>query len=166
MTFEEWAAQFPDAATALQGVLVQTASPDVDGMTESETQQRQRFEIAEQGAYSWRNNVGATPAKTRHRCPHCSLSFEEHQQPVRYGLANDSPQMNKRIKSSDLILAIPRKITPQDVGRTIAQFGAVESKRGDWRYTGNEHETAQMAWLTLINSIGGFACFSNGSVKL
>jgi hypothetical protein len=126
--------------------------------SEAWAQQQSRFEIAKQGGYAFRNNVGATPTK----CKACGAA----QRPVRYGLANDSTQMNKRIKSSDLILAIPRRITPDMIGSTIAQFGAVECKKPGWAYSGKSGEPQQAAWLTFIESLGGFARFSTGGVDL
>lgn len=169
--YQTWAARHPHAAAELQAILTDCTatrppSPEAVGKPEAWAQQQARFRAAEGGALSWRNNVGATPAKTRHTCPHCSRPFEEKQQPIRYGLANDSAQLNKRIKSSDLILAIPRLIGPADVGKTIAQFGAVETKRPGWRYTGKGTEPGQAAWLALIQKAGGFACFSTGELTL
>lgn len=161
MTFDEWSQRHPHAALELCVMLNATAhdmTPDGEGKTEAWSQQQARFNITAQGGYAWRNNVGATPSK----CEHCG----EPLRPVRYGLANDSKKLNEKIKSSDLILAIPRVIRPQDVGTTIAQFGAVETKHPGWRYTGTEREVAQAAWLALIKRLGGFACFSTGEVPL
>lgn len=165
--FDDWERQYPEAAHALNIVLHQRGEHNTGTLElEPQVQQTVRFEISRQGAYAWRNNVGATPAQTRHTCPRCGGAFVEQHQPIRYGLANDSPQLNKRLKSSDLILAIPRIIRPQDVGKRVAQFGSVETKRAGWGYTGKDQEIGQKAWLALINKIGGFACFSTGAIKL
>ena len=159
MTFDEWAMRHPDAAAELLGqVIADTTRPGGVLTNEAQVQAKVRLQIATAGALSWRNNVGATPSK----CPDCGAP----QRPIRYGLANDSAQLNRRVKSSDLILAIPRKIGPADVGRTIAQFGAVETKRPGWRYTGKGQEPGQAAWLALVERIGGFAAFSTGEVTL
>lgn len=167
--FTEWAQRYPQAAAALAQVLGPVCQPgEVTARTGSEAaaQQRARLNVAGQGAMAWRNNVGATPAKVQSTCPRCQFRHEEKQTPIRYGLANDSQKLNKSIKSSDLILAIPRVITPQMVGETIAQFGAVECKRPGWQYRGTKDEAAQLAWLTLIRKLGGFARFSTGGVEL
>lgn len=159
--YAAWAARHPAAAAELNMVLgsLNPVTPEGGaGKSEAWSQQQDRFRIAKAGAYSWRNNVGATPAK----CPVCKTP----QQPTRYGLCNDSHQLNEKLKSSDLILAIPRLITPAMVGSTIAQFGSVEEKAPGWHYTGQGREVAQAAWLTLISSIGGFAAFSTGNVEL
>jgi len=170
MTYDEWAARHPHAAADLQAMLGAVPWPTgptgSEGKSEAWAQQQVRFAAARQGAVAWRNNVGATPTKSRHCCPRCHFDFEEKQPPIRYGLANDSAKLNARIKSSDLILAIPRVIRPEDVGSTVAQFGAVETKRPGWVFTGKGQEPGQAAWLALIEKIGGFARFSTGDLDL
>lgn len=161
MTYDEWAQSHPAAAKDLEAVLVPASyasTTEEAGHSEAWSQQQVRLKVAKAGAMSWRNNVGATPAK----CKACGAS----QTPIRYGLANDSAKLNKQIKSSDLILAIPRLIRPQDVGTTIAQFGAVECKRPGWVFTGKGQEPGQAAWLTLIKKLGGYATFSTGDTHL
>lgn len=160
MTFEDWIKKHPAAAADLdivhQGLTpVSKVSP---GPTEAWAQQQARMEIARAGGLAWRNNVGATPA----RCDDCGA----RQQPVRYGLANDSGRLNAVFKSSDLIGVVPRLIEPEDVGRTIGQFLAVECKRPGWHYANSEHERAQANWLDLVASKGGLALFSTGGVPL
>ncbi len=95
----------------------------------------------------WRNNVGVLK--------------DERGVPVRYGLANDSPQLNKRLKSSDLIGW--RRL---DIGgQVVAQFVALECKREDWKRRPNDaHETAQEAWLSLVAADGGYAKFTTGDL--
>lgn len=133
---------------------------------ENEVQQQVRLKAARSGALAWRNNVGATPSRTAHVCPRCRFEFEEKNTPIRYGLANDSAKLNAKIKSSDLILAIPRVIQPKDIGTTIAQFGSIETKKRGWRYSGTDTEKGQAAWLELIKKLGGYACFSTGEFEL
>lgn len=159
--FNQWAARHPKAAADLQAILGAVPWPATDqtaGKSEAWAQQQVRLQVARAGGMAWRNNVGATPSK----CKHCG----EKRQPTRYGLANDSAKLNESVKSSDLILGIPRLIRPQDVGRTICQFGSVETKRPGWRYTGTEQEEGQATWLTLIQRLGGYATFSTGDIKL
>lgn len=160
MTYQEWKGRYPLAAHALGLVFADCGptSEEADGKSEAWAQQQVRLKSAHAGALSWRNNVGATPAK----CPDCKAP----QRPVRYGLANDSSKLNGKIKSSDLILAIPRLITQDMVGTTIAQFGSVETKRPGWVFTGLDREVAQLAWLELVAKNGGFATFSTGDIKL
>ena len=169
MNYAEWAAKHPHAAVELQemlGMLPWPTNEDNSGKSENWSQQQIRMKAFRDGAGAWRNNVGATPAKIQTTCPKGRNPYEIKQEPVRFGLANDSMQLNAEIKSSDLILAIPRVITPQHVGQTIAQFGSVEAKKPGWRYTGTEREQAQGNWLALINSMGGYGCFSTGELNL
>ncbi len=126
--------------------------------SEARNQQDLRQYIAKSGAFSYRNNVGATPSK----CKACGAA----QRPVRYGLANDSPSVNKITKSSDLILAIPRLITPDLIGHVILQFGSVEVKPSGWRYKADSYEAAQSNWLRHVKTNGGFATFSTGPLNL
>jgi len=107
-----------------------------------------RLEASQLGARLWRNNVGAllTPSG----------------QFMRFGLANDSAQLNRVIKSADLIGIRPIVITPEHVGQTIGQFISREVKNPDWKYTGTDRERAQLAWAELVNSLGGDACFTTG----
>jgi len=115
---------------------------------ESKIQSIIRLEASHKGCRLWRNNVGALYTKEG--------NF------VRYGLANDSAAINKIIKSSDLIGIRPIKITQDMVGKTIGQFLSREIKKSNWKYAGTEREKAQLAWINLINSLGGDACFATG----
>ena len=101
-------------------------------MTESGVSSIIRLEASQLGYRLWRNNVGAlqTPAG----------------QFIRFGLANDSPQLNKAIKSADLIGIKPILITHAHVGLTIGQFISREIKHEGWKYTGADREKAQVAW--------------------
>lgn len=110
------------------------------------------------GVRLWRNNVGVLLDKTG--------------RPVRYGLANDTAELNRAIKSGDLIGWRTVLITPADVGRTIAQFLSRECKPADWtpapptdraRFA---HEEAQRAWARIINEAGGDATFATGEGTL
>lgn len=97
----------------------------------------------------FRNNVG--------------VLRDERGRPVRFGLANDSKNVNGVVKSADLIGVWRRVIQSQDVGRTIGQFVSIEVKREGWRLSpADKHEGAQAAWSALIDSYGGVACFFSG----
>ena len=67
----------------------------------------------------WRNNVGACTDDTGRM--------------IRYGLGNDSAQLNAEIKSSDLIGITPTLITPDMVGYWLGVFTAYEVKPSGWR---------------------------------
>lgn len=123
-----------------------------NGMSEAAVQNNIRLEAARSGCRLWRNNVGAMK--------------DERGVPVRYGLANDTAQVNKVLKSSDLIGIRPVLITQAHVGRTIGQFLAREVKHRGWNFTGGEHETAQFNFIKLVTSLGGDAQFANSEGTL
>lgn len=104
-----------------------------------------RIEAPARGYHLWRNNSGAFK--------------DERGRLVRYGLANDGKQLNKVLKSADLIGWQRYTIRPEDVGRTVAIFASVECKPEDWTppRSGAEFERyeAQLAWANLVTSCGG-----------
>lgn len=121
-------------------------------MNEASVQNVIRLEASRKGARLWRNNVGATYTREG--------AF------LRYGLANDSANVNREIKSADLIGIKPVLITQEMVGMVIGQFVSREIKASNWRYSGNERERAQLQWAELILSLGGDACFAVGEGTL
>lgn len=122
------------------------------GTPEARVQDEARLLASKMGWRLFRNNVGVLK--------------DERGVPVRYGICNDSPAMNKRIKSSDLIGIRPVVITPDMVGSTIGQFVAREVKKAGWKYKGTEHEQAQLAFGTLIIGLGGDFKFWSGEGEL
>lgn len=153
----QWAARHGVSAAALDdlrqalGILDQTViapSPQA-GASEAAVSNNVRLEAGRAGVRLWRNNVGAT--------------WTEDGSFIRYGLANDSEQLNRVLKSSDLIGIRPVLITQAHVGHTIGQFVAREVKRDGWKHRPNDkRESAQAAFLTLVASLGGDACFASG----
>lgn len=117
-------------------------------MNESPIQAAVRIAASQRGLRLWRNNVG--------------VAYDNRNVPVRFGLANDSAQMNREVKSSDLIGITPHIVVPQDIGRILGVFTSFECKRGGWVYKGTERERAQLAWLELVQSLGGIAKFITG----
>ena len=90
--------------------------------------------IAQQcGVRLWRNNSG--------------VAHEKHR-PVRYGLGNVSARLNAVWKSSDWI----------GLGGN-GRFIALEEKPAGWRYTGTDHEKAQLNFLQDVAQRGGLAAF-------
>jgi hypothetical protein len=111
-----------------------------------------RLEASRKGCRLWRNNVGATYT--------AEGSF------LRYGLANESSNVNSKFKSADLIGIRPVTVTLRDIGRTIGQFISREVKASGWRYAATEREVAQLRWAELIMAFGGDACFVNSEGTL
>lgn len=146
----EWAARWrvPDAALLDLRVSL-TAEPGTThppGTSEAAVQATIRVRASQLGWRLWRNNVGAM------RDPE-SGAF------LRYGLANDSAQLNAVVKSADLIGIRPRVIAPGDVGQLIGQFASVEVKHAGWRLVGagSDRERAQFRWAEIVESLGGYA---------
>ena len=151
-TLVDWALQWRIPPLALadlqQRVLgLDGAAPEYrSDLSEAGVQARVRIAASRAGMRLWRNNVGA-------------FHDAERNIHVRFGLANDSPQVNAVMKSADLIGIRPRTIGPGDVGTLIGQFVSYECKHGAWVYRNDEHERAQLAWLTLVSALGGEARF-------
>lgn len=153
---DQWAAHWgvsPAAVADLRrrmGVSDHAPPIAVEGQPRSEAYQQSlvRLEAASLGINLFRNNVGAL--------------LDQRGVPVRYGLANESKEQNENVKSADLIGIAPILIGPQHVGRTIGQFVSIEMKAEDWKYKGDKHEAAQLAWANFIASKGGYAAFCTG----
>lgn len=120
-------------------------------MNEATIQAHVRLAAAKAGWKLFRNNVG--------------VLLDSRGVPVRYGLANDSKQLNALVKSGDLIGCRPVLITPDMVNTVIGQFVSIECKRENWKYNPNDpHQAAQMRWAELITANGGYAIFSKGEL--
>lgn len=122
------------------------------GKSEAYAQSQVRLEAAQKGLVLWRNNVGAL--------------LDETGRPVRYGLANDSKEVNAVIKSSDLIGIRPVRIEPRHVGLILGQFVGREVKAPGWQYTGTEREVAQLTFAKKVLAMGGDAGFTTGPGSL
>lgn len=155
----QWAAQWRISMEAIQDLqrrmgMFDTAPTSTPGTGKSETwvQSAVRLEASRLGMRLFRNNVGAfqNPAG----------------QWVRFGLANDSAALSKRLKSGDLVGVRPVVVTSAHVGQTLGVFMSREIKAAGWHYTGTPHEVAQLNWINLINSLGGDAAFASGEGSL
>lgn len=157
MMLDHWAARWGLPAEAVADLRRLMGAIDTDPVGRPDTpegavQTAIRLEASRLGMRLWRNNVGAGRLENG--------SF------VRWGLCNDSEQMNRSTKSSDLVGIRPRLITADMVGHTIGQFVAREVKRGGWRYTGTDREVAQLRFIELVTSLGGDAAFTTGEGAL
>lgn len=138
------------ARTELAAILDYSSTPagSISGTgREAGLQKAFRFAAAQRGIKLFRNNVG--------------VAIDSRGIPVRYGLANESAQMQEILKSSDLIGLMPVTISQKDVGKVFAKFIAVETKRPGWEYTGTVREKAQKRFLDLVTSLGGVGVFVN-----
>jgi hypothetical protein len=121
-------------------------------MLESDVLAAVRLATSKLGWVVHRNNVG--------------VLRDTRNVPVRYGLANDSKALNAHVKSSDLIGWREVVITPDMVGRKLAQFVSIETKRTGWKYTGADREVAQKRWIDLVVAAGGYGRFVTGEGDL
>lgn len=158
MWLDQWAARHAITPAALLDLRIQLGiafldmpTPDPEAGTpgsESRQQSLVRIDAAQKGVWLTRNNVGAL--------------LDKRDIPVRYGLANESKDQNKAVKSGDLIGIKPVVITQQHVGRIIGQFVSREVKKQGWTYSGDDHEKAQLAWANFVIAKGGDAAFCTG----
>lgn len=114
--------------------------------TETDNQNLMRVLWSTKGGRLFRNNVGVLKNSQGGW--------------VRYGLANESKQMNQNIKSGDCIGWYPLEITPEMVGKTVAVFCSVEVKKEGYKPSGKrqlEHHEAQSRWADMVNQYGGFS---------
>lgn len=159
---DEWAKRHNISAAALEelkacmGIAARgvMGAPENGGPAGSEGRQQAliRLEAAQKRIRLFRNNSGAY--------------VDESGRQVRYGLANESKQVNEVLKSPDLIGWRPRLITPDMVGSTIGQACMREVKYEGWTYRGDKHEAAQLAFIELAIADGCDAAFATGPGSL
>lgn len=157
MNLEQWAIDWQVPYAALvdlrlrMGLDFAEPPPDADEASGSEARasSQVRLEAPQKGCRLWRNNRGAGRLENG--------SF------VRWGLANQSEQVGKMLRSADLIGIDSRPIPPEAVGRPWGRFVSREIKAPGWRFNPNdEHEVGQLNWANLIVSLGGDAGFATG----
>lgn len=151
MTLSGWAVKWGVSHNALIDLQAQMGMLDplpdraAPGRSEAAISNLVRVEASMRGMRLWRNNVG--------------VLNDANGRPVRYGLCNDTPALNRKLKSADLIGIDPTPITLADVGQPRGQFVSFEVKEEGWHYTGTAREEAQQAWAVLVLSLGGRAKF-------
>lgn len=153
MIIQEWAIRhsIPPAAVnellATLGLSVQaTTGTPVAMSSEAATQQMVRLRVAQRGGIAWRNNSGACQDETGRM--------------IRYGLGNDSQQVNRIMKSSDLIGITPVLIQPGHVGHIIGVFTAYECKAPGWKYRQeDDRAAAQFNFGKKVMALGGIFQF-------
>ena len=119
--------------------------------TETAVQNLTRRDFAYIGPV-WRNNSGAVDYVD-------DYGSKRH---VRFGLGNDSAQINREIKSSDLIGITPVLITPALYGQILGVFTALECKPSTWNFNpSDDRARAQLKFHNIVRDAGGFAGFVN-----
>jgi len=119
--------------------------------SETVVQQQTRLRAAQAGLQLWRNNSGAGRV----------IDDNGKERMIRWGLANDSAQLNKQIKSSDLIGITPVTAYMQSVGWCkLGVFTALEIKPSGWHLTpGDDRALAQQRFHAIVREAGGFGGF-------
>lgn len=156
MILDQWAKKWgipTEALAEFKAALGVFPEPDrAPSTSEAAAQKEVQLEASRNGHWLTRNNVGAL--------------LDQRGVPVRYGLANETREQNRVVKSSDLIGIKTVAITPEMVGQKFGQFLAREIKRPGWRFSGSDHETAQLNFLRFVLSRGGDAAFATGEGTL
>lgn len=146
--FQDWAQRHSVSPAAVLELVQLLAYPPpasqrlLKPRSEAFVQATVRLHAPKLRGYLWRNNVGV-------------FSDPESGRPVRFGLANDSQPLNRKIKSPDLIGLMPYMVE----GKPRAIFTAVECKAEDWKWAGSEREKAQLRFINLVRMAGGIAGF-------
>lgn len=126
---------------------------ELNGKAEAYVQSTIRLAAPAQGYMLGRNNVGALK--------------DERGVPVRYGWLNDTAQLNKTIKTGDLLgyqSGWFRDYETCDPVR-VAVFAMPECKRAGWEFNPKDaHEVAQLRAINMVLAAGGIACFTTGSL--
>lgn len=144
----QWAQRWgvpPQALAELAAITVPPPPPVPSLAVESEAgvMQRRRIVAAQRGARLWRNNVGACEDSTGRM--------------IRYGLGNDSKQVNEVMKTSDLI-GVTTVTCP--CGHRYGVFTAEECKAPGWVFRqSDKRAAAQQNFLQLVTAMGGIGRF-------
>ena len=164
-TITTWATRWQLPPACLQELLaligVAPTPPPTAGQPGSEAglQALRQLRAARLGNWLLRNNSGALVDKDGRQ--------------VRFGLGNVSAQVNRVMKSSDLIGIERRIVTQNMVGSVVGLFSAEEVKKPGWVYMGDRpcvckphkhlcdycHQKAQMNFIKKVISLGGIARF-------
>lgn len=159
-TLQQWASRHGvshAALTELQQLFTTVHQPSTTAKSrhasESHVDSLIALEASDKDILWMRNNVGACQDKTG--------------RVIRYGLLNESKQMNERLKSPDRIGIRRLVITSDMVGSSVGQFVAREIKHATWTgRTLSPHEQAQLNCLQLFTGYGADASFANGTGTL
>src|ERR1700757_4207209 len=151
MNIHEWAQRWhlpPMALKELADMSIYTPpNPKASDESEQATHNRVRLQASQRGLHVWRNNVGAGRIE--------GAGY------LRWGLANDTHEINTLVKSADLIGIEPVLITPAHVGTRIGRFWSRECKPLGWKPAKEGklaiREAAQVRWANIINGLGGDA---------
>lgn len=152
MDLSSWSLRHQISSTALAELVKMLSLDPVAvsageaGMSEGAAQKKVRLATNSTGGMLLRNNSGALP--------------DRRGIPVRFGLGNDSKNLNKKFKSSDLIGVTPLRIEPHHIGRVWGVFTAMEMKRPGWYFKATEEEAAQLFFINTVRTRGAIGSFA------
>lgn len=146
----EWAQRNSVSLQALRELtqLFLSVPDKTDAGSESRVQGEIRLAAPEFGGCMLRNNSGGCTDDTG--------------RVIRYGLGNDSKQINDVYKSPDLVGTTPMRIEAHHVGRIIGVATYCEVKEPGWKSPrqSNKREQAQAAFLTHQAGMGALCLFA------
>lgn len=89
---------------------------------------------------------------------------------VRFGINNERKDDNKKMKSGDYIGLTPITITQEMVGKQVAVFTSIETKKAGFKvrqsYPKSSREFAQKTWIDFVLNLGGIAGFASDEKQL
>lgn len=93
------------------------------------------------------------------------VAYTEYGRPVFFGLGNDGTKDDESFRTPDDIGWTPVLITPEMVGKTVAVFTAIESKKLGFivkpDYNKKTREYGQNKFMNLVNLNNGIAGFAS-----
>lgn len=126
---------------------------ELEGKNEAYVQSAVRLAAPVQGYLLGRNNRGALP--------------NEAGVPIRFGWLNDTAALDKVCKTGDLLGLQSgwfRDYETLDPVK-VAVFAMAECKKAGWKINPNDkREAAQLRAINMVQSAGGIACFTTGSL--
>lgn len=130
-------------------------------MRESAVETHIRLDAAKLGIELWRNNVGMAWHGEVTHLKDGSIHIR-NPRPVRYGICNESKQMNEVVKSSDWLGITPEMVMPHHVGEIWGIFTALEAKPTNFKFNSSDkHLLAQKNFHDIVRKAGGRAGFAH-----
>lgn len=128
---------------------------ELNGKNEAYVQSTVRLAAPTAAMTLFRNNVGALK--------------DERGVPLRFGLGNDTAQLNKVFKTGDLVGFQSGWFRDYETLEPVkvAVFAMAECKKAGWRHCPtNQHEISQLRAINMVNTAGGIACFTTGALPV
>jgi len=86
---------------------------------------------------------------------------------IRFGLGNDSKQLNEVYKTPDGVGVVPIVIQPHHVGRVFGVALHLENKAPDWKFSQSDaRAVAQFAHLSAYSQLGAICGFVTDAAQV